>query len=228
MPKFTSTPATESLYPAVQRSVNKYNSEEQEFRTTLVFDANDPYVKETDARFLALAKDELKKQAADAKPQKVAAMKKYAYASPFRPQVDEDGKETGKVLLNLKRPASVTRKRDGKVFNFTVKVFDSAGKPITKDIKIGSGTVMKASFEERPYVVHGTQKFGVSMQLQAVQIINLVEYVPGGNADSFGFDSEEGGFVQENESDEFFGGSSESESQESGNEEASSDAAANW
>lgn len=74
------------------------------------------------------------------------------------------------------------------------KIFDSKGKPVlnSDELNIGGGTVMKVSFS----ATVKQDRTGVTAYLNAVQIIDLVEYV--GSA----FEAEEGNFVAEESSSE--------------------------
>ena len=77
-------------------------------------------------------------------------------------------------------------------FNFKTKtipkLFDSKGNPIKDiaDLKVGSGSSIKVAAAAKAYNAGG--KTGVTMYLNAVQIIDLVEY----SGSPFG--AEEGGF----------------------------------
>jgi hypothetical protein len=77
------------------------------------------------------------------------------------------------------------------VFNFKSKLkprlYDSAGKPITEDVSVGGGSILKVSGAFGPY--NKGVNTGVALYLNAVQIISLVEF----SASPFG--AEEGGFV---------------------------------
>lgn len=97
----------------------------------------------------------------------------------------------GDIIFKFKTKASITTKT-GDVVKRTVPVFDSAGKPI--DVSLGNGSVVRVAFQIVPYWKSSTNN-GLSLYLDAVQVIKLVEYNGGGNATAFGFDVEEGGFV---------------------------------
>jgi hypothetical protein len=73
------------------------------------------------------------------------------------------------------------------------KLYDSKGKPITaEDLNIGSGSVLKVAGSMSFPKVQGVQY--VSLYMNQVQIINLVEY------SSSPFGEEEGGFTAEDSS----------------------------
>lgn len=79
--------------------------------------------------------------------------------------------------------------------NFSVALFDSAGKKLNDPPNIGSGSKLRLSVEPHSWSSpqHG---FGYTLRLRAAQLIELVEYNLG-NSEAFGFGSEEGGFVSE-------------------------------
>ena len=85
---------------------------------------------------------------------------------------------------------------DGAVtFSFKSKMkprlFDSQGKAITNDPAVSGGSVIKVSGAFGPY--NKGVNMGVALYLNAVQIIDLVEY------SSSPFGAEEGGYVADND-----------------------------
>jgi hypothetical protein len=95
-------------------------------------------------------------------------------------------------LQKAKMPWKVDE--DGNVvFNFRSKnkpiVVDSLGKAIGTELNVSGGSVIKVGAGIKPWLVSGN--LGVKLYLNAVQIIDLVEY----NNSPFG--KEEGGFVAE-------------------------------
>ena len=91
------------------------------------------------------------------------------------------------------------------VFNFKSKLkprlYDASGKPITGDVSVGGGSVIKVSGAFGPY--NKGANTGVALYLNAVQIINLVEF------SSSPFGAEEGGFVAAAQDDDFAPASNE-------------------
>ena len=70
------------------------------------------------------------------------------------------------------------------------KLFDSKGKPITGDIAVGNGSVIKVAGGFGPYDKGANT--GCTLYLNSVQVIDLVEWT---GSSTFG--EEEGGFVAE-------------------------------
>lgn len=101
--------------------------------------------------------------------------KTFNLAPPYQPVYDDDGNETGEVKLKFKMKA-VGRRRDGTTWQQRPKVFDAGLKPVPKTVLIGNGSGGKVGFKVRPYAMPATRTIGLSMMLEAVQIIDLVEY----------------------------------------------------
>ena len=98
--------------------------------------------------------------------------------------------DDGTVTFKFKLKAKVTPKK-GDPFEQKPALFDAKGKPLVGDLKVGSGSVIKVSYEVVPYYT-AIAGAGISLRLKAVQIIELKEYSGGGNAESYGFGEEEG------------------------------------
>jgi hypothetical protein len=97
---------------------------------------------------------------------------------PFSPEVDDQGNETGNIVFKFKS------KRQP-------KLYDAKGKVITKNLQVASGTVAKVATAINPYATG--INVGVSLYLNDVQIIELVEYGKGslfGQEDGFEFDDD--------------------------------------
>lgn len=97
---------------------------------------------------------------------------------PFSPEVDDQGNETGNVVFKFKS------KRQP-------KLYDAKGKVISKNLQVASGTVAKVATAINPYATG--INVGVSLYLNDVQIIELVEYGKGalfGEEDGFEFDDD--------------------------------------
>ena len=103
--------------------------------------------------------------------------------------------EKGKKGLSKFAPPYAENENGQVEFKFKSKkkpaLFDSKGKPITKELSIGSGSVLKVAGSFGVNEVQG--KIYCSLYLNSVQVINLEQY--SGNA----FEEEEGGFVVDEE-----------------------------
>lgn len=127
----------------------------------------------------------------DAKENKQRAA--YTIAEVFEEELDDDGEETGKVLIKAKMKAHVVSKRLGKEWDQAPRLFDSQNNAIDPDeVKIGGGTIGRLNCDVIPYAMASTKTVGVSLRLQAAQIIELRTF--GGGSP---FDEYDGGEVIE-------------------------------
>jgi hypothetical protein len=107
-------------------------------------------------------------------------------------QADMPIKESDQEIMIRTKLKGGHRAMDGTVYNFSVALFDAAGKPLPKDVEVWGGS--KVNVAVRPnFWYTDLMGFGVTFELQAVQVIELAN---GGQsamaADAFGFTSEEG------------------------------------
>ena len=114
--------------------------------------------------------------------------------------------ETGKKLKRAtSSPCRITDEGDFEIYakqaakkdtvkgpmTFSIALFDSQAKPMSE--KIGSGSICKIAV--KPWTWYNPSLgFGYTLQLSAVQVIELVEYSSGGSSM---FSVEDGGFVSE-------------------------------
>jgi hypothetical protein len=95
----------------------------------------------------------------------------------------------GRVVFKFKRNASGVS--DGKTWQSKPpKLYDSAAVLIVDpgpDFRIGNGSIVRVSFQVRPYFV---QKAGISLRLRALQIVRLVDF---DDAKYFGLENEDDG-----------------------------------
>ena len=98
------------------------------------------------------------------------------------------------IIFKFKTKATIKTKA-GDIVKRTVPVFDASGKPV--DVSLGNGSVVRVAFQVIPYWKSAMNN-GLSLYMDAVQVIKLVEYSAEGNASMFGFGVEEGGFVAGN------------------------------
>jgi hypothetical protein len=118
---------------------------------------------------------------------------------PYDPHTvkDEDGNETevdGATVFKFRLPA-VTKTKSGERWERKIAFLDCEGTPLSPPPLIGAGSKAAILFQ----VYHWKTPLGAGAQLQpkAIQIIELVEYVPGDNrsAEEMGFKKHSGGYV---------------------------------
>tara|TARA_R100001163_G_C5006028_1_gene153534 strand:- start:151 stop:783 length:633 start_codon:yes stop_codon:yes gene_type:complete len=101
----------------------------------------------------------------------------------------------GAFVLKAKIKAGGRRRDDGSVYHMSVALYDSAGKPLDKDVKVWGGSEVNVAFRPRFWYT-GSMGFGVTFDLQAVQVLKIAEGgVSSMAASAFGFTEEESGFV---------------------------------
>lgn len=145
------------------------------------------------AQLDALAQEALANAQAD--PKKVAAAKAKRKTielnAPYVPELDKEGNETGNILFKFKTNASAQVNGVLKVFAAPF-ICDGQAKPITENINMYSGSVIKVNFSPTPYFTALTSCAGVSLRINGVQVLKLQK--GGYNAASLGFGAEDGGF----------------------------------
>jgi hypothetical protein len=120
-------------------------------------------------------------------PKQKKQLKAMEYASVVKVEEDDEGEETGRMLVTCKVKFTVTTKK-GETFENKVVRFDKRGIPLDGEIEVGSGSRGQASFEVIPYLMASSEKGGISLRLKAVMVSKLEEKTGGGTAESHGFD----------------------------------------
>lgn len=183
------SPKGKFRYPKLTEPDTKYK-EEGQYTVGLVLDADSPEAKRLIKTIDAMAQEKLAEVVAEAKP---ADKKKWAINNnPYTMLEDrETGEETGEVSFKFAMKASGVSKKTGKPWERKPVLFDAKGKRITEDLNIGGGTIGKVSFTMIPYAPNTKIGVGVSLKMEAVQIIDLKT---GGerSADDYGFEEEDG------------------------------------
>lgn len=181
------TPAGIAKFPHLNTPDTKWKKEGQ-YKVTLVLEESAPGV-EKFLKFLRDAEAEVKNDA-----RKSPKTAKYQLASAIRPHVkkDDEGNEEeveGFVEVSFKTTATGTR-NDGSKWERKVRMFDAKGNPT--NAKVGSGSKLKVSFTHEPYIAAASRSYGIALYLEAVQVLELVEFGGSAKAQDFGFGEEEG------------------------------------
>lgn len=189
-PQYT-TPAGEFVWPWL----NKYDDrpikgkpQRAAYKLNIRYDANNPaWLKMKDKL------DELVEESYDRAVEENPKKKKVIVRQfPYSMETDDDGEETGKVVLKLKQNAFFKDKKTGEDRAAFVALFDAAGKPINRDkVMVYGGSVGIASFTTRPYLVDSTNGAGISLDLKAVQVLQLVTSQERSSS-SYGFQAQDG------------------------------------
>lgn len=103
---------------------------------------------------------------------------------------DENGEatdtETGRLLFSFKLKAK-GKTQEGVIYDKTVKLFRADGVPLAKEKIVGGGSVVQASYEMGAFY---SSKAGVSLRLEAIRVLELIEYT-GRDAKGYGFDTDD-------------------------------------
>lgn len=148
------------------------------------------------ADFWPVAKAEAQKKVDEAKtgPEKAKAKKAMAEMAEadksYKPAYDDDGNETGEYEFNFKMPDHFMG-RDKKPVYIKPDVFDAKGKVLKVVPDVWGGTKAIVAGELRPFSM--PIGVGISLRLQAVQILELATKGSGGrDASAYGFGAQEG------------------------------------
>jgi hypothetical protein len=112
--------------------------------------------------------------------------KKKIMQRDFPIEESEDG-----IVVKSKLKAG-GRRKDGSEYKLSIALYDAQGKPLPEDVQVWGGSKVNLAFRPKFYYVPSLG-FGVSFELQAVQVLELKNGgVNGPSAEAFGFTSEEG------------------------------------
>jgi hypothetical protein len=170
--KFT-TPAGIARYPWLNKADTKWKPE-GEYKVTVVVP------KKEATALIKLCTEARAEVAKQNKTKKLAEL-------PISPETDDQGNETGNMLIKC-----AVKCREG--WDRKPKLFDAAGNRI--DVRVGGGSKIKVNVEVYAWFA-ASLGAGVTLQPVAVQVLDLVEAGEGGTAESYGFGKEEG-FVSDN------------------------------
>jgi len=117
-----------------------------------------------------------------------AKAKSLVKADVFKEQVDKEGNLTGNLLIKTKQYGQ-SMKGD----TMPMPISDATGKVMKGfDKLVGNGSRVRAKLYIKPYHMASTNQVGISLRLNAVQIVELNEYSKAGD----GFDNVDGGYTQ--------------------------------
>lgn len=215
------TPAGIAKYPRLNTPDDKFSPGDPKFDVQLVFDPSedgtvgkkpgniidaattlrDEFVEATRTRLIE-ASNEAKAAKNGAKAKALSdKAKTLKIADIGKADVDDEGEETGKVILRAKMK-QLSKRKDGSVVKREPTMFDARGKKLVNRPQVGGGSTLKVAITMMPYHMESTNEVGVTFYLNAVQILDLVS---GGErtAEAYGFGEEDGYESQ----DETFAGS---------------------
>lgn len=160
------------------------------YSVDLILDPAEPSVQALVARCSEMAaKAKTDFLAAETDPKKKKALASFAEHGPFTQDLDKEGNETGMIVFRAKQSAMV-RVKGKDPFAKTVSVFDTKRSPMTNK-NVGRGSVIRVAGLANPFVMPSNRLVGITVWLEAVQVIEMQEF-GGQGAESYGFGDEEG------------------------------------
>lgn len=188
------TPAGKALFCRVFEPDYQFD-ERGDYSATILLSKDNPEVAELERQFEALMAE------AEAMAQENAAKNKNPRKrNELPPRKDENhgdwfdknGEPTGEYAIRAKAKASGTSKQ-GKDWTFSPFVCDAQGVPFPEEPKrlIGNGSTIKLAVTAFPYA--SPIGYGISIRLDALQVLDLVEYNKR-DAKTYGFGEEEEGY----------------------------------
>ncbi|KWS03729.1 T7-like phage ssDNA-binding protein [Lysobacter capsici AZ78] len=180
------SPKGTAIWPRLNQPDTKFDADGV-YSAKLAFDGFDEAANKLIAELTAVREAEFRKYLSEnPKFKKVAKLVDF-----FSAELDDEGEETGRTLMNFKMKAKVTAKKTGKVYVMKPVIVNAKKAILKNPPNIGGGSQLKVSFEVMPYFNAKDKEFGLSLRLVGVQIIDLVEF-GGGAAAANDFDDEEG------------------------------------
>jgi hypothetical protein len=199
------TPKGEASYAWLTKPrEDKFNPGKENYEITMTFDESDVNTQEMITKLDTMLKDYLRDNGAEVlktlkskgKTPKDIKDVYNNFTNRFYKNHDmEESIPEGKIRMSFKT-ASKVEKKDGTTFERHVSVVDAKANRITDtNLLVGNGSICRVQFEANVYnMLASGGGLGVSIKLQAVQIIKLEEYT--GSSDALMFDeSEEDGYV---------------------------------
>lgn len=197
------TPKGAASFPCLAKPDLKYNADKGgEYKIDIVVDPKAPGMAEMAKTIKAMAKESCAKANKEQESKPVKKRINFTEQYPIVKDTDKEGNETGLLRIRCKRVATYKNAK-GEVIPSRVDVVDSKNQPVAKVNKLGQGSLVRASVTVIPYAIEGTEKAGVRLSLDAVQVLEFKEWVR-----SHGFGTEEGGYVASEEDVEGGGGGS--------------------
>ncbi len=194
---FTS-PAGTAIFPRIKTPDTKYDAGGV-FVCKLAIERSEAV--EDFIEFLETTRDEwLKNELKNSDAKKKAKLKKFAVADVYEDEIDDEDNETGRVIIKFKLNHTI-EKKDGTTFTQRPSVFDAQGTQLKRIPNVGGGSQLVIGGTVIPYAMASTKSVGVSLRMEGVQVLELVEF-GGKDASAFGFGSHDGGFAAPAASDD--------------------------
>jgi len=200
-----------AYYPHLNKPDDRYNPDKPEYKISIIYENEEAassmleLIKEAQAQAIEAAvtqaADEAKKRGKKFNEERFRANLKLAQL-PIKEELDEDGDPTGRIIVGPFKMRAKGTTKDGREWERQCPVFDGAGKPIdTEKVSIWGGSIVNVCFYIDTFYTAGLGA-GVSLKLEAVQVLELRSGNTTKTAASFGFSTDGEGLSQGNQDDE--------------------------
>ena len=182
-------PAGTAKFPHLNTPDTKYD-EDGVYKVDIVMDSGSSEAQELIALIDNYVDEAVEEKKGELKP---AAAKKLESHTPYFMEEDDEGEQTGRVVFRFKANYQFKDQKTGNIIYRTITMFDAkGGKPLKNPPFVRGGSVLKiASKISNPWYNPQTKSAGVTLYIQAVQILELGQGGGGGDASGFGFGEEE-------------------------------------
>ena len=184
------TPKGTLAYPHLTTPDSKFDANKPKYKLTLLLPSHEESTQALMKQLDVAAATAFAEQ----KAENPKAAKTMEMAAPYSEETDDNGNETGNIKFNIGMNAQYTDKKTGKVVQLRPALRDAKRNEINPDsVKIGGGTEARVAFRAVGYYNASSKKAGVSLQMEGVQILKLVEFGGGGNffSDEEGFEGDD-------------------------------------
>jgi hypothetical protein len=182
-PTYT-TPVGIARYPHLNKPDTRFNAD-GDYKCDVRLKAD-----ETDTTTLIERLEKIRDDFFDAQDAKVK--KTYKKAAVFTVELDDEGNETGYVIIKTKLNANGKDKTTGETWKNEPKLFDAKGNPLPPSVQVWSGSKVIVAGTVNTYAMAKEKSIGVTLKCRGVQVIELVSGGTGGTAESFGFKKQAG------------------------------------
>jgi hypothetical protein len=137
------------------------------------------------------------------KGMKPGVRKQFKKHYPYQDQLDdESGEPTGKIIIKAKKDA-VFKNKKGETIKFKPRLFDAKGKKLKagNNFIVPNGSIIKVQVYPSAFDMAANKIAGITLKLEAAQIIELAEMSGGFGEEEGSFDADE--FMNENGDDDF-------------------------
>lgn len=190
--KLLTSPKGVAIWPRLNEPDTKFD-EAGVYEVRLAFEPDTPGLDEFVEKLEAVRDEKLEEQKeALIKAGKKGLVSKLTANDVTAPEEDDEtGEETGRVIVKFKMKASGVSKKTGRPWTRRPDLFNAKGVKLRKPPKVGGGSILKVSFNPVGYYIAKDKLVGVTCYMEAVQVIELVEFGQK-DAGGYGFGEEEG------------------------------------